>query len=309
MTNNQFLPVVYMQGAFVPFEEAKISVATHALHYGTAAFGGLRAEPDRLEPGNVTLFRPDLHFKRLADSARLLGYGLSEREISDVIERFIASNPADKPYYLRPLVYASDLGVAPRLHDVEFDFLVYGINMGEYLSKDGIRCCFSSWTRGEDRSLPLRGKISGSYVTSALAKTEAIGRGYDEAIFLNSRGKVAEASAMNIFMVRSGVLITPDLSSDILEGITRRSIIELARDRGITVRERQIDKSELLLADEVFLTGTAARVAPVSKIEQYDLPKDNPITQDLMEKMGKIARQESAEYEHWLQTYPGTTRD
>jgi branched-chain amino acid aminotransferase len=310
---NQFLPYAYLRGKIVPFEEANVSIATHALHYGTAAFGGMRAEPDPKKSGKVVLFRPELHFERLANSAKLLSYDspngpLTAEKITKVVKEFIAANPCDKPYYIRPLVYVSDLGIAPRLHNVEYDILVYGLKMGEYLSKDGVTCCFSSWTRGEDRSLPLRGKISGTYVTSALAKTEAIQRGFDEAIFLNSRGKIAEGSAMNIFMVREGALITPPVTEDILEGITRRSILELAKHLGIPVEERQIDHSELLIADEVFLTGTAARLTPIKKIEQYELPNKRPITDKLTKAFQQVTNRELPDFEDWLVSVPGDNK-
>ncbi len=301
---NNFLPKAYLQGRIIDFKDANISIATHALHYGTAAFGGMRVEPSSKKPGSVNLFRPELHLKRLSDSARLLGYSLTESQILKIITEFIAANPGDKPYYLRPLAYTSDLGIAPRTHDVEFDLLVYGVEMGEYLSSDGISCCFSSWTRGEDRGLPLRGKISGSYVTSALAKTEAINRGFDEAILLNSRGKVAEGSAMNIFMVRDGVLVTPPVTADILEGITRRSILEIATKQGLKTVERDIDKSELILAEEVFLTGTAARITPVKRIEQYDLPDTRPITDTIRQTFNDIQAQKLPEYKDWIQSFP-----
>lgn len=299
--NDQFLPNAYVRGSIVPFAEAQVSIATHALHYGTAAFAGMRAQP---HDGAITLFRPELHFKRLSDSAKLLGHQLSAEQIEAAVSEFIAANPPDQPYYLRPLVYASDLGIAPRLHNLEFDLLIYGIRMGEYLSADGITCCFSSWTRGEDRAMPLRGKISGTYVSSALAKTEAVGRGFDEAIFLNSRGKVAEGSAMNIFMVKNGELVTPPVTADILEGITRRSLIEIAREQRMTVVERDIDKSELLLADEVFFSGTAARVAPVTRIEQYELPGERPVTDRLSQELKAIVDQQSGSHQDWLQSYP-----
>ncbi len=290
----------------MPFDEAHVSVATHALHYGTAAFAGMRANPDKKVPGNIALFRPELHTRRLSDSAHLLSQEVSPEQITEAITRFIAANPAE-PYYLRPLLYASDLGIAPRLHDIEFDLLIYGVKMGDYVSADGITCCISSWTRGEDRSIPLRGKISGTYVSSALAKTEAVERGYDEAIFLNSRGKVAEGSAMNIFMVKSGELITPTVTSDILEGITRRSVIELANDLKLTVVEREIDRSELLLADEVFLTGTAARIAPITKIEQYMLPAARPVTKKINDALTQIVEQRSDTHQDWIVSFPASS--
>lgn len=298
---SDFLPKAYLKGAIVPFEQANVSVATHALHYGTAAFAGMRVYPDVKNPGNVLLFRPELHFKRLANSAKLLGFAISKDQIESAVTDFLAVNPGDKPFYLRPLVYASDLGIAPRLHNLESDLLIYGIAMGSYLSGDGITCCFSSWTRGEDRSLPLRGKISGTYVTSALAKTEAVERGFDEAIFLNSRGKLAEGSAMNLFLVKNGTLVTPSVTQDILEGITRRSVIEIAHDLGIPLEEREIDRSELLLADEAFLTGTAAQLAPINKVEQYILPKEKPIITQISDELSNIYQQKDER--GWLVSY------
>lgn len=303
--SDQFLPFAYLQNKVVPFADAHVSVATHALHYGTAAFAGMRAQPDAHQAGSMALFRPELHFARLSDSAQLLGTDISAVDIERKVREFIAANPSDKPYYIRPLVYASELGVVPKLHDIAFDVLVYGIYMGDYMSSDGISCCISSWVRGEDRATPLRGKISGTYISSALAKTEAVNRGFDEAIFLNSRGKVAEGSAMNIFMVKKGTLVTPPVSADILEGVTRRSIIELARDLNIPVEERNIDRSELLLAEEAFLSGTAARIAPINKIEQFDLPPSHPITQQLNEALALVVSQEDDSHADWIQAFPG----
>ncbi len=300
--NNTFLPNAYLRGKIVRFAEANVSIATHALHYGTAAFAGMRVYPDSKNPGKVVLFRPDLHFKRLSGSAKLLGHDLSAKQIESAVTKFIASNPAGS-YYMRPLVYVSDLGVSPRLHDVEYDLLIYGLEMGDYLSKDGITCTFSSWTRGEDRGLPLRGKISGTYVISALAKSEAVARGFDEAILLNTRGKVAEGSAMNIFMVKDGVLTTPSVTQDILEGITRRSLLEIAKNLGIPTVEREIDKSELLLSEEVFLTGTAAQIAPITRIESYGLPSEHPITTKLAEALQRIVDQKDSAYSQWLTSF------
>lgn len=304
--NNTFLPNAYLRGEIVPFAEANVSIATHALHYGTAAFAGMRVYPDSQKADRVVLFRTELHFKRLSGSAKLLGYDLPVNKIEGAVTKFIASNSTGS-YYMRPLVYVSDLGVAPRLHDVEYDLLIYGLEMGDYLSKDGISCTFSSWTRGEDRGLPLRGKISGTYVISALAKSEAVARGFDEAILLNSAGKVAEGSAMNIFMVKDGVLTTPSVTQDILEGITRRSLLEIAGKLGIPVAERAIDKSELLLAEEVFLTGTAAQIAPIKRIESYTLPSEHLITTKLAHALQQIITQKDGTYSDWLTSFAAST--
>lgn len=208
---HQFLPYAWFGGRCVPFAEATLSVATHALHYGTGAFGGMRALPNPSDPAEILLFRADRHTRRLSQSARLLLTELPEETIHDAIVTFLRANKPTCPVYLRPFVYTSDLGIAPRLHNIETDFLIYGLELGDYLSPEGVSCRISSWTRQEDRSLPLRGKISGAYITSSLAKTEAVKSGFDEALLLNSRGKVSEASGMNLFIVRDGVLITPGL--------------------------------------------------------------------------------------------------
>jgi branched-chain amino acid aminotransferase len=297
---HQFLPYAWFGGRCVPFAEATISVATHALHYGTGAFGGMRALPNPTDPTEILLFRADRHARRLSQSARLLLTELPEATIHGAIDQFLQANRPTTPIYLRPFVYTSDLGIAPRLHDIETDFLIYGIELGDYLSPDGVTCRFSSWCRQEDRSLPLRGKISGAYITSSLAKTEAVKSGFDEALLLNSRGKVSEASGMNLFIVRDGVLITPGVDQDILEGITRASILELARDLGIPTLERAVDKTELFVADEVFLSGTAARVTPVRRIESTDLPTERPVMAQLRDRLTTITQGLDPAYDHWV---------
>jgi branched-chain amino acid aminotransferase len=297
---HQFLPFAWFGGTCVPFAEATLSVATHALHYGTGAFGGMRGLPNPEDPSEVLLFRADRHARRLSQSARLLLADLSEVTVLEAIRSFILANRPSKPFYLRPFVYTSGLGISPRLHDVETDFLIYGIEMGDYLSPEGVSCRISSWTRQEDRSLPLRGKISGAYITSSLAKTEAVKSGFDEALLLNSRGKVSEASGMNLFIVRDGQLITPGVDQDILEGITRASILELAADMGIPVIERAVDKSELFIADEVFLSGTAARITPVRAVETTELPSHRPLMERLRDRITAITEGRDPRYEHWV---------
>jgi branched-chain amino acid aminotransferase len=301
---HNFLPIAYFQNQFVPFDEAKVSIATHALHYGTGAFGGLRGIPDPQKPEQILLFRLDRHCERLSDSARFLLYDLPADKIQAVLTEFVKKNQPTHPFYIRPFVYTSDLGIAPRIHKIEKDFFVYGLELGDYLSPDGVTCRISSWYRQEDRSLPLRGKISGAYITSSLAKTEAVESGFDEAILMNSQGKVCEASGMNVFIVRRGKLITPGYDQDVLEGITRDSILTLARNLGIPVVERPIDKTELLIADEVFLSGTAAKITPVRRVESYELSTDRPITNTLREKLSAITENRDLDYKDWVFTIP-----
>ena len=301
---HNFLPIAYFENQFVPFENAKISIATHALHYGTAAFGGMRGIPDPQDSGQILLFRLDRHCQRLSQSAKFLNYELSPEKLQQIIIDFVKKNRPSQSFYIRPLVYSSGLGIAPRLHKIDKDFFVYGLEMGDYLSPDGISCRISSWTRQEDRSFPLRGKISAAYITSALAKTEAVESGFDEAILMNSQGKVCEATGMNIFIVRNGTLITPGFEQDILEGITRDSILTLAKNLGIPVIERPIDKSELFIADEVFLCGTAAKIAPVKHIETFNLPSTRPITEKLKDKLLAITENKDPEYKDWISVIP-----
>jgi branched-chain amino acid aminotransferase len=299
---HDFLPVAYFENQFVPFNQAKISIATHALHYGTGAFGGLRGVPDPQNPKQILLFRLDRHCQRLSNSARLLHYDLPADKIQQIITDFVQKNKPATSFYIRPFVYTSDLGIAPRLHNVKKDFFIYGLELGDYLSPEGVSCRISSWYRQEDRSLPLRGKISGAYITSSLAKTEAVESGFDEAILMNSQGKVSEASGMNIFIVRNGEIFTPGYEQDILEGITRDSVLTIARNLGIKATERSIDKSELFIADEVFLSGTAAKITPVSRIENFKLPTHRPITDKLREKLSAITENRDPDYRDWVFT-------
>ena len=301
---SDFLPIAYFQNQFVPFSEANISIATHALHYGTAAFGGLRGIRDPQNPQQVLLFRLDRHCHRLSQSAKFLNFEIPADKIQQIIIDFVQKNQPTAPFYIRPLVYSSGLGIAPRLHGIEKDFFVYGLEMGEYLSSDGINCRISSWYRQEDRSFPLRGKISAAYITSALAKTEAVESGFDEAILMNTQGKVCEATGMNLFIVRNEQLITPSFDQDILEGITRDSVITLAKAFGIPVIERPVDKSELFIADEVFLCGTAAKIAPVNRIERFTLPKERPITEKLRDKIVGITENRDRDYRDWVFEIP-----
>lgn len=297
---HDFLPVAYFQNKFLPFSEANISIATHALHYGTGAFGGLRGIPDPANSQQILLFRLDRHCQRLSNSARVLHYDLPADKIQNVIVEFVKKNQPTSSFYIRPFVYTSGLGIAPRLHNVEKDFFVYGLELGDYLSPEGVSCRISSWYRQEDRSLPLRAKISGAYITSSLAKTEAVESGFDEALLMNSQGKVCEASGMNVFIVRNGQLITPGYEQDILEGITRDSILTVARDLGIQTIERPIDKSELFIADEVFLSGTAAKITPVKQVENYKLSTNRPITEQLRDKLTAITENRDAKYQDWV---------
>lgn len=296
-----FLPTAFLKWKFIPFSEANISIATHALHYWTWAFGWMRAFPNPKNDKEILLFRPENHAKRLSNSAKILWYDLSAEYIEEKIFEFIKLNKPTKPIYIRPLVYTSDLDITPRLYDIEKDFLIYWLELWDYLpAGEWVTCTISSYRRQSDVSFPLRWKITWWYITSALAKAEAHERWFDEAIMLNDKNKVSEWTGMNIFIVKNGKIITPWVTQDILEWITRDSVMKLAKYLWYEVEEREVDKSELFLADEVFLTWTAARVTAVSKIEQYNLPKNKPIFSTLKENFEKLVRWEIREFENFV---------
>src|SRR3990170_1520276 len=261
----------YLQKRIVPLEEAKVGVMTHAFLYGTAVFEGIRGNWSD-ERGETLIFRPVEHFQRLKKSAHIMHIGLpqSAEELVDITCRVVGTCGFREDVYIRPIAYKSGEVIGPRLDGVADDFMVFAIPFGNYLDLDaGIRCQTSTWRRVPDTSIPARAKVNGLYVNSALAKTEAQENGFDEAIMLDERGHVSEGSGENIFIVRKGKLVTPPPSDNILEGITRSSVMTLARDElGIETVERSIDRSELYVADECFMTGTAAHVTAVVEVDR-----------------------------------------
>ena len=263
-------PYAFLKGDLMPLADAKIGLMTHAFNYGTAVFEGIRANWNA-EHETLYLFRAREHFERLRKSAHVLMMDVrySDDELIDLARQLVTHSGFREDLYIRPMVYKSQEVLGVRLHDVEDDLLMYCAPFGAYLDLDaGIRCCTSSWRRADDTSIPVRAKVSGVYINSALAKTEAHHHGYDEAIMLNADGHVAEGSGENIFMVQDGALITPPSSDNILVGITRATVIELARtELGLPTIERSIDRSELYVTDEVFMTGTAAHVTPILEID------------------------------------------
>ena len=257
----------YFQGQIVPIEAAKVSVLTHALHYGTGAFGGMRAywNDDHEE---LYIFRPHDHFERLLNSAALLRMNLdyTPASILDILTTLIQKEGFRTNCYIRPLVYVSEETVAVRLHDLEADLTIMVRPLGNqgYVNVDGgAHVCFSAWRRVDDNAIPARGKIAGAYVNSMMIKSDALLSGYDDALVLNENGHVAEFSAANAFIVRKGVAITPPITANVLEGIVRRSLIEMLReDLGVEVVEREIDRTEVYMADEIFMCGTGAQISP-----------------------------------------------
>lgn len=297
-------PYAFFQGNIVKTEDAKVSIMTNALQYGTGVFGGIRGYYNK-EKGFLSLFRINDHYTRFLNSLKIIGVELPYTK-DELITHTLALTKQNAPQtdtYFRPFAYAGSTNLSPNLdRDHEFAFALYMIPLGDYLPTDkGISVCVTSWRRISDNAIPSRAKISGGYINSALARHEAVMNGYDEAIFLNESGHVAEGSAMNFCMVRDGVLITPPKSDDILEGITRRTIMTLATDLGIPVEERTIDRSELYIADEAFFCGTGAQVAWISHIDKRIIGdgKRGKIAGKLQDLFFSVVRGNEEKYENW----------
>ncbi len=259
----------YFQKKFVPLADARVSIMTHSLHYGTAVFEGIRGNWNK-EQEQMYIFRLPEHYRRLLNGCKLLKINLpqSVNELCDITVELIRKCGNKEDMYIRPVAYKSSEALGLRLHGLEDDIFILTIPWGKYIDVDKARCCISSWRRPDDNAIPPSGKICGIYVNNSLAKTEAIENGYDEAIMLTPDGHVSECSGENIFLVIDGKLVTTRLSDSILPGITRDTVIKLAKNElKLETIERPIDRSELYTADECFMTGTAAHITPVSEID------------------------------------------
>lgn len=259
----------YLKKQYVPLSEAKVGVMTHALHYGTALFEGIRGNWNEKNQ-QIYLFRLKEHYQRLLDGCRLLKIDLpySIDELCDITVEVARRSDFKENIYIRPLAYKSTEALGVRLHGLEGDFLAFAIPWGPYLEVDKARCCISSWHRPQDDVIPPSAKITGLYINNALSKTEAVEKGFDEAIMLTADGYISEGSGENIFIMLDGKLITPSENSSILIGITRNTVIQLAREElGIQTEERRVTLDDLYAAQECFMTGTAAHVTPIGEIE------------------------------------------
>jgi branched-chain amino acid aminotransferase len=297
--------VVFSNGRFCRYDEAKVGLLTHGLQYGTGCFEGIRGYWSTRER-ELFLVQLRDHYERLATSAKILFLDLphSTDELIDITVDLCARNRFETDVYVRPCIFKSAEDVGARLHDTPSTFAVAALPFTSYLDKsNGVRACVSSWRRADDSMMPPRAKITGIYVNSALAKTEAVRNGYDEAILLSHDGHVSEGSAENVFLVRHGVLYTPDPSQNILEGCTRRGVIELARaELGLDVVERAIDRGELYAADEIFLSGTAAGIAYVASVDRRIVGdgRVGPITRRIVELYDRIVTGRESRYASWL---------
>jgi branched-chain amino acid aminotransferase len=294
----------FFKGDFVPLSEAKVNVMTHALHYGTGVFEGIRGNWNQ-EHGVVNIFRLREHYERLLRGCRLLMLDIpySLEELCNITVELVERNRHQQDIYIRPLAYKSaELVANLKLQELASDFTLITVPFGSYLGSDTLRCCTSSWRRVDDPMIPARLKISGIYINSILAKTEATMAGFDEAIILNHDGHVCEGSGENLFMVVNGRIYTSSLEDNVLPGITRDTVIQLAQSElGLDVVERTIDRSELYLADEVFLTGTAAHLTPVIELDSRPIAdgKTGPISAELQKMYFDIVVGRNPKYVHW----------
>lgn len=295
----------FFKGEIVPFEDAKISIMTHAFNYGTGVFEGIRGYYN-LEKKQMFILKLKEHYERFLRSCRVLKMTprLSIQELCDVTIELAKKNGYHEDIYIRPLAYKSDEKIGLGLTGIGDDLCIFLSPFGDYLDiSKGIRVCTSIWRRIDDISVPARAKVTGSYINSSLAKSDAIEAGFAEAIMLSHDGHVAEGSGENIFMVRSGKLITPPVTDNILEGITREAVMELAKDKlGLDTIERSIDKSELYMADELFFTGTGAQVVPIVEADRHMIGDGamGPITSKLQKAYFIAARGEDHKYPHWV---------
>jgi branched-chain amino acid aminotransferase len=294
----------YFRGNIVPYSEAKVGILTHAMNYGTAAFGGVRAYWNA-EQEQLYLFRPWDHFRRLLNSAKLLcmKFEHTPESLTEITAELLRREGHRTDVYIRPLVYKADEIIGVRLHDLTDELSIVSLPFTKYVSRDtDAHVTISSWRRVDDNSIPARGKISGSYANSAFIKTDALRAGFDEALVLTREGHISEGSAENVFIVRDGVLITPPVSDDILEGITRRSVMQFAKDElGLPVVERLIDRTEVFICDEVFLTGTAAQITAVTKVDFRPVGNGvmGPVSTQLRELFAKVVRGQHPKYQAW----------
>ena len=293
---------VWFDGKFVTLDKAKVPITTHAIHYGTSIFEGIRAYWNKT---NLFVFRLDEHVKRFRRSGQFYNISLnfSDKQISDAIVGICKKNKMKKSCYIRPFYFIGNYGI--NLHVTEkapTSVAIFSFPFGDLFNKNGITAGISSWRKFSDMSTPPQAKMGGNYLNSIIATQEAKRNGFDEAILLDHNGNVSEAPGENIFMVREGQLITPTLSSSALEGITRDAVIKIGKDLDIEVLEKDLTRSELNSADEVFLTGTAAEITPIISVDGKKIGKGKPgnLTKKMMDEYEDIVMNKNEDYSHWL---------
>ncbi len=292
-----YLEHAFLQGKIIPFKDANISVATNGLQYGIGIFGGIKGY--KQDNGQIGIFRLDEHIERLQRSSKILRfqYDFDAKKIKDIFIELTKKNAPKGNVYYRPFIYRSDIALSPAIKG-DYDMTLYMLNIADYFDKSrGLKVCVSSWTRNNDNALPPRTKASGGYVNAALAMHDAVTSGFDAAVMLDDSGHVGEGAVMNIYMVRDGVIYTPNVTADILEGITRRTITELAEKLHIPIVERVIDRTELYIADEIFFSGTATELTWVQSIDNVDIrEKAGPIYTKLQEAFDQAVHDKNSPY-------------
>ena len=295
---------IWMNGKLIPFKDAKVHVLTHALHYSTAVFEGIRCYNT---PNGSAIFRLPEHVDRFFNSAKMYGMKMrySKKQISNAIIKTVKTSGL-KECYIRPLAYYGygTMGLTPTLNKVDVSIACWKWKMGESKAGkfSGAKCKISKWIRIDSKSQPMQSKSAANYSNAALARVEALKNGYDEAIMLNNKGNVAEGSAENIFVVKNGIIKTPPLDADILNGITRNSVIQLIKKEHMKLVEKNITVNELLKADEVFMTGTAAEVKSVTKIDKNAIGNGSvgEITKELQKSFMNIVMGKDKRFVRWL---------
>ena len=295
---------IWMNGNLVPFKDAKVHVLTHALHYSTSIFEGIRCYNT---PNGPAIFRLPEHVDRFFNSAKMYGMKIryTKKQISDAIIKTVKASKL-KECYIRPLAYYGygTMGLTPTLNKVDVSISCWEWKMGESKAGkvSGAKCKISKWIRIDSRSQPMQAKSAANYSNAALARVEALKNGYDEAIMLNYKGNIAEGSAENIFIVKNGMIKTPPLTADILDGITRNSVIRLIKSKKRKLVEKNITVNELLKADEVFMTGTAAEVKSVTKINKITIGNGKPgkITKELQKSFMDVVMGKNSKFLSWL---------
>jgi branched-chain amino acid aminotransferase len=294
----------YFEGQFVQLKDAKISIMTHAFMYGTATFEGIRAYWNE-DQGRLYGLKVREHVERIRQSCRILLMKdvPSVDELTRLILETVRRNGFREDVYIRPSFYKSTKAIGVRLHDLDNELCIITLPFGNYIdTANGVRLMTSSWRRNADEALPARGKITGGYVNMAFQKSEAELNGFDEAVVLTAGGHVNESSAANIFVIRDGVALTPPVSDDLLEGVTRKALVELMTNEGIPTAERSIDRSELYVADEIFVCGTGVQVSPVIEVDHRPVGSGEvgPIGRLVRDRYFDAVRGNLPAYKHWL---------
>ncbi len=305
------MPLAYFDHHFLPLENATVSIAAHALNYGTGCFEGIRAYHNAQED-QLYIFRLREHYQRFARSCQIMRID-PEHSVSEMVDltlELLARQDFHEDVYIRPLAFKADPVIKVTLEGISDKFGVFAVPLGDYLPTSGIHVMVSAWRRLEDNAIPSRAKVTGSYVNTALAVTDAHLAGFDDAIFLTESGHVAEGSAANLFMVRDGHLVTPDISENILEGITRQTVAEIAADLGIATQTRAIDRSELYVAEELFLCGTGVQISPITRIDHRTVGEGNvgEVTSKIQQRYGEAVRGMSPAYRRWVTLVPPRAR-